>query len=132
MIKLNRKAIQTFSGLLIGAALLSGCNGVSFRTNADQYITYQAVASTVEVYQPSELYNHDNEPLGEVVTTFCASTREQIEFGAPSLNTLQKELKVQTKERGGNALIIADCGEMIYPACSIYLECSGLAYFLKS
>ncbi len=124
--------ISTLSVLLTVSIVLGGCNGISFRTNADEYITYQGVASTVDIYQPSELYNHDNEPLGEVMTTFCANTQEAIEFGAPSINTLHKELKVQTRERGGNALIITDCGKVIYPACSIYLECSGLAYFLKS
>ncbi len=124
--------ILPLSVLLTVSIVLGGCNGISFRTNADEYITYQGVASTVDIYQPSELYNHDNEPLGEVMTTFCANTQEAIEFGAPSINTLHKELKVQTRERGGNALIITDCGKVIYPACSIYLECSGLAYFLKS
>ncbi|WP_153916620.1 hypothetical protein [Shewanella sp. TC10] len=112
--------------------VIAGCNGLSFRTNADEYVTYQATATTVDIYQPSELYNHDNEPLGEVTTAYCGDIRKDIATPAPSINSLQKELKVQTRERGGNALIITDCGEMIYPACSVYLECSGLAYFLKS
>ena len=112
--------------------VIAGCNGLSFRTNADEYVTYQATATTVDIYQPSELYNHDNEPLGEVMTTYCGDIRKELATPAPSINSLQKELKVQTRERGGNALIITDCGEMIYPACSIYLECSGLSYFLKS
>ncbi|MDO6638546.1 hypothetical protein BCU94_00775 [Shewanella sp. 10N.286.52.C2] len=124
--------ILPLSFLLMASLIVGGCNGISIRTNADEYITYQAKASTVEIYQPSELYNHDNEPLGEVVTTYCANKPEVIEVGVPSISMLKKELKVQTQQRGGNALIITDCGKMIYPACSIYLECNGLAYLLKS
>ncbi len=124
--------ILPLSLLLMTSLVVGGCNGISIRTNADEYITYQATASTVDIYLPSELYNHDNEPLGEVVTTYCANNPEAIEVGVPSINTLKKELKVQTQQRGGNALIITDCGKMIYPACSIYLECNGLAYLLKS
>ena len=122
----------TFHLLLPLCLFVSACNGIRVNTNAEEYIIGEVGASTVEVYSPSELYNHENEPLGEVFTSFCSDSADALRYPTPSINTLQKNLQIQTANKGGNALILTECGELKYPACSIYLECTGLAYYLKS
>ncbi|WP_192022070.1 hypothetical protein [Shewanella sp. WPAGA9] len=124
--------IISFYTICLLSVVLAGCNGVKFRTNAEEYVVAKVEASTVDLYSPSELYNHENDPLGEVFTSFCSVSADHLRYPIPSLSALKNDLRGQTADRGGNALVITECGEQKYPTCTVYLECAGLAYYLKS
>ena len=115
--------------VIVFCLLLTACNGVTFRTNAGAVALNNAVAGTVEVYSQAEMSRHKFMSLGEVSTTFCSTQIYPAEH--VNLDDLKKDLKVQVKKLGGNAIIFYTCGKASYPACELYFECYGEGFSIE-
>ncbi|WP_144212618.1 hypothetical protein [Shewanella donghaensis] len=128
---MQRVNISKSALVILSVSVLFGCNNMSFKTNVSEAADYRYKSTTVDIYEPSEVYRHDNVPLGEVVASYCRDSYKPDLTDRASLFDLKKNLKVQTAEIGGNALVITQCGEGSLIGCSVYQECRGLAYEIK-
>lgn len=114
--------------LLIG--LLAGCSSISLRTNLPDQVNKELRSSTVEIYSQDEIFRYDYHGLGEVEVAVCRSDLNP-QLSMPSDSSLTRELKLQTQQRGGNALVLYQCADKAYAGCYAYRECVGYAYKLK-
>ena len=116
---------------LLSGLLLSGCSNLSLRTNAGEIAIGNATVKDVNTYTLSEMSNFRARFLGDVTTSYCETSLNPDTLNdIPSLSSLIKSLKLQVAQRGGNAIVMKQCGKVSYPVCSVYLECTGEAYVI--
>ena len=123
--------MSKLAGSLFLIVYLSACNGVSLRTNMGDIALGKAVASTVEEYQQSEIFNFKYVGLGEVSTSYCAQTLDSYNHDGATIEDLKVRLRLQVQKKGGNAIVYHQCGPMEYPACYRYIECRAEGYELE-
>ncbi|MCL2914581.1 hypothetical protein L2725_12465 [Shewanella corallii] len=118
--------------LITAGLILSGCGGVRFSSNLGEYGQARIQSSVVDIYQQSEVFEHNYVALGMVDTAYCGDERDIHEGRpAPTVSAMKDTLRLQTRKLGGNALVIKECGSKTYAGCTVYRECVGLAYEIK-
>ncbi|QYJ74916.1 MULTISPECIES: Rcs stress response system protein RcsF [Shewanella] len=108
---------------------LAGCSSASFNTNLPVQMNRSLSATPVVLYSQEEVLRRSYEGLGEVVATACQT---RLDGALPSNSNLTRELKLQTRQRGGNALVLYQCADRQFAGCYGYRECIGYAYKLSS
>lgn len=109
-------------------ALLVGCNGVTFNTNAGSYGKSVLQESAVDVYSANELEKYKIITLGVVESVYC---QHSIDQPAPRKKIVIKDMKVKTQNLGGNGLLVESCGQRESVDCIALVECSGTAYVVS-
>ncbi|WP_351079178.1 hypothetical protein [Shewanella sp. CAL98-MNA-CIBAN-0140] len=119
------------SAAMLIAVLVSGCSNLSLRTNAGTLALGNATIAGVDTYTSTEISRFKAQFLGDVTTSYCeiSSNPEKLD-DLPSTSSMIKSLKLQVTQRGGNAIVLKQCGKVNYPSCAVYLECNGEAYVI--
>lgn len=110
---------------LLAVVTAAGCNGIQFNTNAGPYISDRISASVVREYTIAEISQYEATTLGFVEASYC---QEKIDDRKASKSALVRDLKVRTKDMGGNGLVVEACGVAQFGNCHSYMECRGVAY----
>ena len=112
---------------LIAAAglLTAGCNGIQFNTNTGPYISDRISATSVREYTIAEISQYNATTLGFVEASYC---QEKIDDRKASKSGLVRDLKLRTKNIGGNGVVVEACGVAQFGGCHSYMECRGMAY----
>ncbi|MEO3682965.1 MULTISPECIES: hypothetical protein [Shewanella] len=119
------------SAALLMVMLLSGCSNLSLRTNAGTIALGNAKIAEIDTYTSGEISRFKAKFLGDVTTSYCEVSSDPDKLDdLPSLSSMTKSLKLQVKQRGGNAIVMKQCGKVNYPSCAVYLECNGEAYVI--
>lgn len=111
--------------LPVSAAILSGCSGVSFHTNAGEYAIDRAGSALVREYTVEQINRYEAITLGMVEAGYC---QESPDAAKAHKSTLVRDLKRRTRQMGGNGVVVEACGTGGFPGCHTYLECRGVAY----
>ncbi|WP_418358080.1 MULTISPECIES: hypothetical protein [Shewanella] len=112
---------------------VSACSSSRFQNNADDIALAHAAADKVKVYTSAEIIEFKAQFLGDVSTSYCENSSNPAKFDElPSLTSMTDSLKLQVYERGGNAIVMKQCGIVNYPSCVVYFECNGDAYAIDS
>jgi hypothetical protein len=119
------------SAAILIAVLMSGCSNLSLRTNAGTIALGDAKIRDVDTYSSAEMARFKAQFLGDVTTSYCeiSSNPEKLD-DLPSLYSMTKSLRLQVTQRGGNAIVMKQCGKVNYLSCAVYLECNGEAYVI--
>ncbi|MEH6465188.1 MAG: hypothetical protein V7771_14930 [Shewanella psychromarinicola] len=119
------------SAAMLIAVLVSGCSNLSLRTNAGTLALGNATIAGVDTYTSTGISRFKAQFLGDVTTSYCeiSSNPEKLD-DLPSTSSMIKSLKLQVTQRGGNAIVLKQCGKVNYPSCAVYLECNGEAYVI--
>ncbi len=110
--------------LLVGV-VISGCNGVDFRTNIGPYAKSRIASAGVEEYSPVEIARYDAVSLGLVEASSC---QERIDEPAPERSGVVRAMKQRVHKLGGNGVVVESCARVAQGTCRVYLECRGTAY----
>ena len=117
--------VNKLIALLFSAVILSGCNGVSFHTNAGEYAIDRAGSALVREYTVEQINRYEAVTLGMVEASYC---QESPDAAKAHKSTLVRDLKRRTRQMGGNGVVVEACGTGGFPGCHTYLECRGVAY----
>ena len=104
----------------------TACQGVQFRTNVTPSGVIDAYeTSKVIEYSAEEVYNHDSQMIGDVVSSYC----QTLNTPAPVYSRVVENLKYKVQQIGGNGIVVMECSkEDPFAACISRLECRALAY----
>jgi len=126
---MKKAFFATLGATAFAALLISGCSNIGVRTNAGDIAIGNVKAGNVDTYTSAEMSRFKARFLGEVTTYYCENSLNPAKLdNLPSLSSMAKSLKVQVSQRGGNAIVMKQCGRLVDPSCSAYLECNGEAY----
>ncbi|QFT53775.1 hypothetical protein [Microbulbifer sp. THAF38] len=113
--------------IIIFAALVTACSGITFNTNLRSYAKDRVITTAVKEYSPIEISKYDAVILGFVDTSYC---QERIDEPKPNKRALVNDLKVRAHSLGGNGVVVEACGKASSGICNQYMECRGVAYFV--
>ena len=102
-----------------------GCSGIKFNTNVGPYVGSQLKSAGVREYTIEQVNQFDAISLGFVTASDCQANARDSE---PSKRGLERALKNQVHNRGGNGLVIEACSRQQSAGCLAFLECRGVAY----
>ena len=112
-------------GLMASSLLLVGCNGIELNSNLGSYATQTGKSYTVDEYSKDDILRYDADALGLVEASGCQAKPGDVK---PTRPLLVKALKIKTRDKGGNGLVVEQCATEPQPNCSQYLMCWGMAY----
>ncbi|WP_445775865.1 hypothetical protein [Shewanella sp.] len=126
---MNKAFLATLGATVLAVLFIAGCSNLGFRTNAGDIALGNAKAGNVDTYTAAEMSRFKARFLGEVTTYYCENSLDPAKLdNLPSLSSMARSLKLQVSERGGNAIVMKQCGRLVDPSCTAYLECNGEAY----
>tara|TARA_R110000850_G_scaffold146877_14_gene269070 strand:+ start:203 stop:661 length:459 start_codon:yes stop_codon:yes gene_type:complete len=116
---------------ILSMVFVSGCSNLSLRTNAGTIALGNATIAGVDTYTSAEMSRFKAQFLGDVTTSYCENSSDPEKLDdLPSLSSMTKSLELQVTQRGGNAIVLKQCGKVNYSSCAVYLECNGEAYVI--
>lgn len=110
---------------VLSALLIAGCSRLQLTTNAGPFITDSISSTLVREYSISEISQYDATTLGFVDASYCQT---KLTDRKATKSVVVRDLKLRTKNMGGNGLVVEACGVAESGACHSYLECRGVAY----
>ncbi|WP_231758549.1 hypothetical protein [Microbulbifer elongatus] len=111
--------------LLAASLLLSACNGIQFSSNLEPYVEDRIKTRMVREYSIAEIDQYNATTLGFVDASYC---QDRVDDRKASKSQLVRDLKLRTKNLGGNGLVVEACGTGAIAGCYSYMECRGVAY----
>lgn len=111
--------------LLACSAVLSSCNGVRFSTNAGDFVTQSAKSTLVEENTKAEIMKYDADALGLIEVSECQPKPGDLPV---SRQTIVKTMKLRVLDKGGNGLVVENCGTEPTAECNEFLSCWDMAY----
>ena len=113
--------------LAVTAACLvvAACSRIQFNTSLEPYVNDRIKTSLVREYSIAEISQYDAVTLGFVDASYC---QDRIDDRKADKSLLVRDLKLRTKDLGGNGLVVEACGTGALAGCYSYLECRGVAY----
>lgn len=108
--------------------LLSGCSNVRISSNTGDWVETGFRAGKVKTYSFEELMSYNHRYLGSLNEEYCHT--EKID-PAPSVKHLERQLKADVQELGGNAIVLEPCEKLSnYGSCTTLLRCQATAYVI--
>ncbi|WP_043319539.1 hypothetical protein [Microbulbifer sp. HZ11] len=111
--------------ILTASLALTGCSGIQFNSSLEPYVEDRIKTKMVREYSIAEIDQYNATTLGFVDASYC---QERMDERKASKSQLVSDLKLRTKNLGGNGLVVEACGTGAIPGCYSFMECRGVAY----
>ena len=118
-------AFPVSPALLTASLMLSACSGIQFNSSLEPNVEDRIKTRMVREYSLAEIDQYNATTLGFVDTSYCPG---RVDDRKASKSQLIRDLKLRTKNLGGNGLVVEACGTGSIAGCYFFLECRGVAY----
>ncbi|MGB6136820.1 MAG: hypothetical protein WBG74_09590 [Shewanella sp.] len=126
---MNKVFFTALGTSVLAILLVSGCANLSIKTNAGEVALDSVKVGKVDTYTLEELSRLRAQFIGDVTTSYCENSLDPAKLDyLPSLSSMEKTLKLQVLQRGGNGIVVKQCGRVADLSCNVYIECNGEAY----
>lgn len=115
--------------LFVLVTLLAGCSNIRISNNIGDWVETEVKAGSVETYSYLEITSYNAKYLASLSEEYCHAERLA---PVPSFAALERKLKAETKDLGGNALVMEPCEKLsLYQSCTTLLRCTATAYVIN-